>query len=108
MHYEHEETSFNYRLSNLLAAIGRGQLRTLLDRVQKTQTNLQYYQNNMKAFPGIEFMPGPSDGHSTRWLDLPANCPCSIRMRPGKRESCFGSGEYRGTSCLETHALATG
>jgi len=68
LHYEHEETSFNYRPSSLLAAIGRGQLRTLEDRVQKRQANLQYYQNNMEAFPGIELMTGSSDRHSTRWL----------------------------------------
>jgi len=67
-HYEHEEIGFNYRLSNLLAAIGRGQLRALDDRVQKRRANFQYYQDNLGAFPGIEFMPESSGSHSTRWL----------------------------------------
>ena len=67
-HYEHEEIGFNYRLSNLLAAIGRGQLRALDDRVRKRRANFQYYQDHLEAFPGVEFMPESSGSHSTRWL----------------------------------------
>ena len=67
-HYEHEEIGFNYRLSNLLAAIGRGQLRVLDDRVQKRRENFQYYQDNLGVLPGIDFMPESSGSHSTRWL----------------------------------------
>jgi len=70
-HYEHEEIGFNYRLSGLLAALGRGQLTVLSERVQVRRANFQFYYETLNALnelPGIEFMPEASFGHSTRWL----------------------------------------
>jgi dTDP-4-amino-4,6-dideoxygalactose transaminase len=67
-HYEHSEMGYNYRMSNILAAIGRGQLRVLQDRVQKKREIFQYYEENLFELPGISFMPEAQFGRSTRWL----------------------------------------
>jgi dTDP-4-amino-4,6-dideoxygalactose transaminase len=67
-HYEHTTIGYNYRLSNVLAGIGRGQLRVLEDRVEARRRNFQIYQQALGDIPGIEFMPEASFGRSTRWL----------------------------------------
>jgi dTDP-4-amino-4,6-dideoxygalactose transaminase len=67
-HYQHSEVGFNYRMSNVLAAIGRGQLRVLADRVDARRLNCTYYQAALKDLPGLEFMPEADYGRSTRWL----------------------------------------
>jgi len=66
-HYEHSEIGFNYRLSNLLAAVGRGQLRVLDQRIERRRANNAYYRAAL-ALPGIEFMPEASYGRSNGWL----------------------------------------
>lgn len=67
-HYEHEEVGYNYRISNLLAAVGRGQLRVLADRVNRRREIFAYYQDALQDVPGITFMPEPEGYRSTRWL----------------------------------------
>ncbi|CAK8717193.1 DegT/DnrJ/EryC1/StrS aminotransferase [Candidatus Electrothrix gigas] len=67
-HYQHTEMGYNYRMSNVLAAIGRGQLRVLDDRVQKKREIFAYYQEYLSDLPGISFMPEPAFARSTRWL----------------------------------------
>ncbi len=67
-HYEHSELGYNYRMSNILAAIGRGQLRVLDKRVQARRRIFAYYKEALGDMPGIEFMPEASYGQSTRWL----------------------------------------
>lgn len=67
-HYEHTKVGYNYRLSNLLAAIGRGQLRLLQDRVAARRKNFDYYHNALKSCDGISFMPEAAYGTCTRWL----------------------------------------
>ena len=67
-HYQHEEIGYNYRLSNVLAAIGRGQLQALPDRVAARRRNFDYYCRALSDLPGIEFMPEAPWGNSTRWL----------------------------------------
>lgn len=67
-HYEHSEVGYNYRLSNVLAAIGRGQLSVLADRVEARRRNFQYYKRELGDIPGIEFMPEAPWGGHTRWL----------------------------------------
>ena len=56
-HYEHSRIGYNYRMSNVLAAIGRGQLRALDDRVDRKREIFDYYQKELENLPGIEFMP---------------------------------------------------
>ncbi len=67
-HYEHSEVGYNYRLSNLLAAVGRGQLRVLEHRVEARQANFSRYLAALGDVPGIEFMPEAPWGRHTRWL----------------------------------------
>ncbi|MDB9494348.1 aminotransferase class I/II-fold pyridoxal phosphate-dependent enzyme [Spirulina major CS-329] len=67
-HYEHSEIGYNYRLSNVLAGIGRGQLKVLAERVQARRDNFTRYQQALGHLPGLEFMPEAPFGRSTRWL----------------------------------------
>ncbi len=67
-HYQHSEIGFNYRLSNVLAAIGRGQLRVLEDRVNARRRNCVFYQEAFKDLPGMAFMPEASFNRANRWL----------------------------------------
>lgn len=67
-HYQHSEIGYNYRLSNILAGIGRGQLRVLQKRVAARRHNFHLYQQWLDDLPGLEFMPEASFGTSTRWL----------------------------------------
>ncbi|NOK38015.1 aminotransferase class I/II-fold pyridoxal phosphate-dependent enzyme [Corallococcus exercitus] len=67
-HYQHSEIGYNYRLSNVLAAIGRGQLHVLEDRVAARRANQAFYAEAFRDLPGIEFMPEAPWGRHTRWL----------------------------------------
>lgn len=67
-HYQHSEVGFNYRMSNVLAAIGRGQLRVLAQRVDARRRNCAFYQDAFKDLPGVAFMPEANYGRCTRWL----------------------------------------
>ncbi len=67
-HYQHSEVGFNYRMSNVLAAIGRGQLRVLDQRVEARRRNCAFYQAAFKELPGVAFMPEADYGRCTRWL----------------------------------------
>lgn len=67
-HYQHSKIGYNYRLSNLLAAIGRGQLQVLTDRVARRRANFEFYRRELADLPGIEFMPEAPFGQATRWL----------------------------------------
>lgn len=78
-HYEHKELGFNYRLSNVLAAIGRGQLRGLEARIARRRAIFNRYRRELGELPGVAFMPEPADCRSTRWLTCltidPAKAP---------------------------------
>lgn len=67
-YYQHSELGYNYRLSNVLAAIGRGQLRVLEERVQARRDNFDFYQEALGELPGLAFMPEAPWGRHTRWL----------------------------------------
>ena len=67
-HYEHTELGYNFRLSNLLAALGLAQLRRLPQRVEQRRRNFAYYHDHLSDLPGIRFMPETPLGRSTRWL----------------------------------------
>ncbi len=69
-HYEHKEIGYNYRLSNILAAIGRGQLRVLDERVRRKREIFETYYRALHDLPGLEFMPEAPWGHSNRWLTV--------------------------------------
>ena len=67
-HYQHSQIGYNYRLSNLLAAVARGQLEVLDDRVASRRANFRFYKENLGDLPGVEFMPEIKSGRCTRWL----------------------------------------
>lgn len=67
-HYEHVELGFNYRMSNVLAGIGRGQLRVLEQRVAQRRRVFQRYREALADVWDLQWMPQPEGYHSTRWL----------------------------------------
>lgn len=67
-HYQHSEMGYNYRLSNVLAGIGRGQLEVLEDRVHRKRKIFKTYMNELGSIPGFTFMPELDDTFSNRWL----------------------------------------
>ncbi|MEO0049654.1 MAG: DegT/DnrJ/EryC1/StrS family aminotransferase [candidate division WOR-3 bacterium] len=80
-YYQHSAIGFNYRLSNILAAIGRGQLKVLFERVAKRRWIFDYYQRALGDLPGVRFMPEASYGKSSRWL----TCMTIERPKTGDR-----------------------
>lgn len=66
-HYEHSTCGYNYRLSNICAAIGLGQMAVLDERVARRRTIFERYRDSLSR-PGISFMPEPEGLRSTRWL----------------------------------------
>jgi len=67
-HYEHSHIGYNYRMSNVLAAIGRGQLASLAERVAIRRRIFDRYVAGLGDLPGITFMPEAPYGRCTRWL----------------------------------------
>lgn len=91
LHYEHSQVGYNYRLSNLLAAVGRGQLAVLDDRVARRRANFDFYCRALADIPGIEFMPEASFGRSSRWLTCLLLDPQSQRVSPAAVCSAMAS-----------------
>lgn len=69
-HYEHTEVGYNYRMSNVVAAIGLGQLHVLDERVNQRRKICAAYQEQLGDLPGISFMPEAEYGRSNRWLTV--------------------------------------
>jgi dTDP-4-amino-4,6-dideoxygalactose transaminase len=68
--YQHSAVGYNYRMSNVLAGIGRGQLKVLDDRVKKRRAVFERYVEGLREVEGIGWMPEPDYGRSTRWLSV--------------------------------------
>ncbi|MEE2972624.1 MAG: aminotransferase class I/II-fold pyridoxal phosphate-dependent enzyme [Planctomycetota bacterium] len=67
-HYQHSVTGFNYRMSNILAGVGRGQLKVLPERVAQRRAVFDRYVLGLGQLDGIDWMPEPRGHHATRWL----------------------------------------
>jgi dTDP-4-amino-4,6-dideoxygalactose transaminase len=67
-HYEHSSIGYNYRMSNICAGIGRGQMRELPKRIEKRRAIYELYRQQLGNKPGIEFLPEPENYFSNRWL----------------------------------------
>src|SRR5699024_839953 len=67
-HYQHSELGYNYRMSNVSAGIGRGQLKVLAERVQKKNEIYHFYKNELKDIDGIGFMPENEWDRPNYWL----------------------------------------
>lgn len=70
LHYEHTEIGYNYRMSNILAAVGRAQLEVLDDRVQARRAVRKNYEEAFASIDGIEPMPEADFGKSNAWLSV--------------------------------------
>ena len=95
LHYEHGEIGYNYRLSNLLAAIGRAQLRQLPQRVASRQRIRSLYADALQAVPGLQFMPLAAYGESNCWLTCVMIDPTTFGAGPV--EIC----EHLAGQCIE-------
>jgi dTDP-4-amino-4,6-dideoxygalactose transaminase len=69
-HYEHTEVGYNYRLSNISAAIGRGQLLSLEQRVTRRRQIFALYEKLLSPVPGLSFMPEMEGTRANRWLSV--------------------------------------
>ncbi|TDL92295.1 aminotransferase class I/II-fold pyridoxal phosphate-dependent enzyme [Vibrio vulnificus] len=67
-HYQHSEVGYNYRMSNILAGIGRGQLEVLEERVKARRAVYDLYYQQLADIPGLKFMPELENTRSNRWL----------------------------------------
>ncbi|QQK81953.1 DegT/DnrJ/EryC1/StrS family aminotransferase [Salicibibacter cibi] len=68
LHYEHSEVGFNYRMSNIVAGVGRGQLDVLDERVGQRRAVFARYDESLSGLPGVAFMPELEGSKSNRWL----------------------------------------
>lgn len=67
-HYQHSHIGYNYRMSNVVAGIGRGQMEVLNDRVKARRANFEFYKKHLGELPGLYFLPEPENSFSNRWL----------------------------------------
>jgi dTDP-4-amino-4,6-dideoxygalactose transaminase len=81
VHYQHSEVGYNYRMSNVLAGIGRGQMEVLDDRVRARRSNHQFYYDNLQSIEEIEFLNEPNGFISNRWLTCVLTPSFKIRER---------------------------
>lgn len=77
-HYQHSEIGFNYRMSNILAGVGRGQLHVLRSRVEARRKVFDFYREALADLEGFRWMPEPEWSYSTHWLTA-----CTITPRAG-------------------------
>jgi dTDP-4-amino-4,6-dideoxygalactose transaminase len=67
-HYEHSSIGFNYRMSNVLAGIGRGQMEVIDERVLARRKNFEFYKKHLSHFKEIKFLDEPENFYSNRWI----------------------------------------
>ncbi len=67
-HYQHSELGFNYRMSNVVAGIGRGQLKVLDQRVKKKKQIFEFYKRELSDLAGVQFMPSNEWNEPNYWL----------------------------------------
>ena len=68
-HYQHSKLGYNYRMSNILAGIGRGQMEVIEDRIKRRRENFNFYKNNLQGLESISFQVEPdSRFFSNHWL----------------------------------------
>jgi len=81
-HYEHSEVGYNYRMSNILAGVGRGQLRVLDEHVKLKRNILEVYKEGLKGIDAIEWMPEPKQDYSNKWLSVLTINPQETSITP--------------------------
>lgn len=88
-YYQHSQIGYNYRMSNVLAGIGRGQLEVIEDRISKRRSNFEFYRENLNHLKGVSFLQEKQPFYSNRWLT-------TIIVDPTKT---------RGISCEDIHRI---
>ena len=81
-HYEHVEPGFNYRMSNLLAAVGRGQLERLPTMLARRAAIARRYADDLGSLPGVDFMPVPCGSRPSNWLNVMVLDPAVVNRSP--------------------------
>ncbi|MBB6674817.1 DegT/DnrJ/EryC1/StrS family aminotransferase [Cohnella nanjingensis] len=89
-HYEHTQIGYNYRLSNVLAGVGRGQLEVLDDRVEARRAVFARYERELGGLDGFRFMPEAPYGRSTRWLTTLTVDPAEAGVTAGDLIAALG------------------
>jgi len=68
-HYQHSQIGYNYRMSNIVAGIGRGQMEVISERVRARRENFEFYKSNLSGLKGVSFIDEPGEKYfSNRWL----------------------------------------
>ncbi len=80
--YQHSEMGYNYRMSNIVAGIGRGQIRVLDDRVAARRAIFERYREELGNIPGVDFMPEAPFGRFNRWLTVATLDPDIVSVKP--------------------------
>lgn len=91
LHYQHSELGFNYRMSNILAGVGLGQLKILGDRVSARRKVFERYQDSLMNVPGVSFMPESPKGFSTRWLTVIRLDSKKVKISPAELVTLLAS-----------------
>ena len=78
-HYQHSQIGYNYRMSNVCAGIGRGQMEVITQRIKQRRNVYDFYVENLSDIDGISFLPEPDGYFSNRWLT-------TILVDPGKSD----------------------
>lgn len=81
-HYEHTVVGYNYRMSNVLAGIGRGQLKVLGSRVEARRNVFKRYQQGLQEFDCFDWMPEPEGDCSNRWLSVASVNQKKLKLGP--------------------------
>ena len=98
-YYQHSEIGFNYRMSNVLAGIGRGQLRVLDQRVAQRRRVFERYRQALVDLRDIQWMPEPAGFESTRWLT------CLTLSGPAAEQRCAAVIQYLERHCIEARPV---
>jgi dTDP-4-amino-4,6-dideoxygalactose transaminase len=80
-HYQHSDIGFNYRMSNVLAGIGIGQMEVLHDRVDARRKNFEYYKSELSSYEAFSFLEEPEGYYSNRWLSTVMTASYELREK---------------------------
>jgi dTDP-4-amino-4,6-dideoxygalactose transaminase len=119
-HYQHSQIGYNYRMSNICAGIGRGQMKVLQQRIWQRRSNYQFYKNAFAGVQNIKFLEEPTtEFYSNRWLTavtieggpatredvrislVESNIDCRPLWKPLHLQPVFEQTPYYGNDCSE-------
>ncbi|MFA5619193.1 MAG: aminotransferase class I/II-fold pyridoxal phosphate-dependent enzyme [Weeksellaceae bacterium] len=80
-HYQHSEIGYNYRMSNIVAGIGRGQMEVLTTHINARRANFEFYQQKLSGIPELSFVAEPESVYSNRWLSTVLTTSYELREK---------------------------